>query len=77
MGWSDRNIDLLFLDTNPIDTNHWDNIEYWLPFIKQNGILCGHDYSNQFPLVIENVNRLEKLLGTKVTIIEKLWRFYV
>lgn len=70
---------LVFIDTahkNPCD---WDTIQYWLPKIKKGGILCGHDFSEQFPDVVENVERLEKLLSKKVTTYKNtsLWSFTI
>jgi hypothetical protein len=62
-------IDFLFLDGLHENPNDWENIEFWLPKIKSGGILSGHDYLLtycKFPDVIENVNRLEKLLNQKV-----------
>ena len=79
-------VDLVFIDaahTNPTD---WESIEFWLPFIKRGGILCGHDYYtlevNQiihFPNINENITRLEKLLGQKVTAHKEscIWSFVV
>lgn len=65
-------IDLLHY--NPCD---WDTISYWLPKIKKGGILCGHDFAPVFSDVVDNVNRLEDILGQKVTIYENtsLWNF--
>ena len=68
---------LVFIDLlhyNPCD---WDTIMYWLPKIKKNGILCGHDMMSTFPDVIDNVNRLEVMLDQKVTTYDdsSLWSF--
>jgi predicted O-methyltransferase YrrM len=73
-------IDLFFLDASHTNPNDWDNIEYFLPKIKKGGIISGHDYiPTQFPDVIENVKRLEKLLGTTATLYEgsSVWSMIV
>lgn len=62
-------IDLFFLDASHTNPNDWENIEYFLPKIKKGGIISGHDYIlAQFPDVVDNVKRLERLLGTTVTL---------
>ncbi len=73
----DVKLDLVFLDAihkNPIDI---DNIRYFLPKIKSGGILCGHDYHPSWPDVIENVQMLEKELGSSVKITESIWQFTI
>jgi len=61
-------IDLFFLDAGHSNPNDWDNIEFFLPYIKSGGKICGHDYDKIFPDVIDNVERLEKMLGKTVTV---------
>ena len=61
-------IDIFFLDAAHTNPSDWENIEYFLPFIKSTGMICGHDYSTNWPDVVENVHRLEKLLNRKATI---------
>lgn len=69
--WNNLPIDLFFLDANHKNPNDWEIIEYFIPFIKVNGIICGHDYSiNEFPDVVENVERLELLNKTKVKLFD-------
>lgn len=64
-----RNIDLFFLDASHFNPNDWENIEFFLPRIKRNGIISGHDfYENKlFPDVNENVEKLEKQFQQTVT----------
>lgn len=57
-------VDLFFLDASHTNPNDWENIEYFLPKIKKGGIISGHDYiPKDFPDVIDNVRRLESMLG--------------
>ena len=65
--WGDQLVDMVFIDAEHINPSDWDIIEYWLPKIKKGGILSGHDYHVEFPDVIENVRKLEKMLNQLVT----------
>ena len=69
--WNNIPIDLFFLDASHTNPSDWEIIEYFLPFIKTNGIICGHDYDkNQFPDVVENVSKLESVFNTKVVLFQ-------
>lgn len=70
-------VDFVFLDVNHKNPNDRENLDFWLPKIKKNGCLVGHDYGEQFPDVLENVNYLEKLLNQPVTVYPKtsIWKF--
>lgn len=58
-------LDLLFLDASHSNPNDWDNIEFFLPMIKPNGIISGHDCD--LPDVRHNISRLETMLHKSVT----------
>jgi predicted O-methyltransferase YrrM len=61
-------IDLLFIDgahTNPSDIT---NIMHFRKFLKPNALICGHDYSINYPDVIKNVRTLEIMYNTTVTL---------
>jgi hypothetical protein len=71
--------DLVFLDaahTNPSDR---ENIDFWLPKVKKGGVFAGHDYSTQWPDVMENVNYIKERLGVAevLTVGSSIWYFYV
>lgn len=78
-----KKIDFFFLDANHKNPNDWENIEFWLPKIKSGGLLAGHDYylkkPNEYPDVIANVRKLEKILKQKVSNPEhtSIWYFKV
>jgi predicted O-methyltransferase YrrM len=67
--YTGEEIDLFFLDAGHSNPNDWDNIEFFLPYIKQSGIISGHDYNQQYPDVIDNVKRLEKMLNRSSVVI--------
>lgn len=59
-----KEIDLFFLDGMHHNPDDWNNLCYWAPLVKEGGKIVGHDYnSNEFPDVVENTKRLEKILG--------------
>lgn len=68
-------IDMFFLDAGHINPNDKDNLDFFFPLVKYNGIICGHDYYNEFPDVIENVLMLEKTYNLQKIIFPKgtLW----
>lgn len=75
-GWSEP-IDFLFLDADHSNPGDRENIDFWLPKIKNNGCIVGHDYSKNFPDVIQNVKFLEEKLNQKVQTFTgtSLWKF--
>ena len=59
-------IDLFFLDAGHSNPNDWDNLCHFIPYMKLNSIIAGHDYhETEFPDVYQNVRRLEELYETK------------
>jgi hypothetical protein len=75
IGWSGQPVDLMFLDAEHRNPSDWEYIEYWLPFIKSGGYLAGHDYIDKWPDVMENVHRLQTMLGPVELGVGSLWRF--
>jgi hypothetical protein len=73
------NTDLVFIDAGHKNPNDWNIISMWIKKLNQGGILCGHDYNLEFPDVIENVKRLEYILGIKCILYPhtSIWRFDV
>ena len=66
-------IDIFFLDAAHTNPSDWENIEYFLQFMKPTGMICGHDYNTSWPDVIENVHKLENLLKKKAKIYSNGW----
>ncbi len=63
-----ESVDIIFIDACHDYECVIDDIKLWLPKIKNNGILAGHDYNHLFPGVIKAVN---ELLGPDNIIIKK------
>ncbi|MCS7317113.1 MAG: class I SAM-dependent methyltransferase [Candidatus Dojkabacteria bacterium] len=73
--WNEE-IDIFFLDASHKNPNDWENIEFWMKFIRKGGILCGHDYNTlHFPDVVSNVEKLKKILNQNPEIVYSLWKF--
>ena len=70
-------IDFVFLDCAHINPSDIINIIFWLPKIKKNGCLVGHDYSPNWLDVIKNVRYLEKILNQPVSLYPDttIWKF--
>jgi len=61
-------IDIFFLDAAHTNPSDWENLEYFMQFMKPTGMICGHDYNTDWPDVVENVHRLENMLNRKAKI---------
>ena len=46
--FSDGYFDLVFIDAEHTYEKVKQDIEVWLPLVKENRILCGHDYNNKY-----------------------------
>ena len=66
-------IDIFFLDAAHTNPSDWENLEYFLQFMKPSGMICGHDYSSDWPDVVENVHKLESMLNRKAKIYPNGW----
>lgn len=77
-----RPIDCFFIDASHENPDEWDIIKHFLPFVKTDGIIAGHDYTVYrknippvFPAVNLNVHRLEEMFNQKARVIDRLWYF--
>lgn len=61
--WDHGLVDLVFIDA--MHQNPWvaQDIAYWETKVKPDGILCGDDYSDYFPAVVEESRKLASRLG--------------
>lgn len=51
-------IDLLFIDADHSYEGVLADIHAWAPFVRENGVICGHDYSHLFPGVKQAVHEV-------------------
>lgn len=54
-------IDILFVDATHTNPSDWDIIKYFVKFVKNGGLIIGHDYSEDYPDVIANAARLSEI----------------
>ena len=75
----DKQADIFFVDAAHSNPNDWHIIQFGLRNLKDGGLLCGHDYSPDWPDVVENVKQLEQMLGNPATLYPgtSLWSFVV
>ena len=48
--FADKSIDFLFIDSNKIYQDKLDELNAYLPKMKNNGIMCGHDWDGYEPV---------------------------
>lgn len=53
--FKDRSVDLVFIDADHSYEGVCADIRAWLPKVHIGGFICGHDFSEQFPGVIQAV----------------------
>ena len=79
--FDDFSLDLVFIDACHKYQCVYDDITHWLPKIKNNGILCGHDFCEHFSGVKKAVIKLlpkyfvfpnSNIWGYKKTIIKMI-----
>ena len=60
--------DMIFLDGSHEYEDVKRDIEKWLPCLMPGGLICGHDYSNEYPTVKRAVTEIFKECGVYGTI---------
>jgi hypothetical protein len=76
IGWQ-RTVDLVFEDsvhTNPL---LHENLSFWARLVRAGGVICGHDYCDEFPDVKAEVDRLAAHFGIRVEFTGTLWSMRV
>ena len=68
--FDDQSCDFIFIDAAHDFDNVVADINAWLPKLKENGVLAGHDYCATFPGVIQAV---EKVFGNKTRLYGTCW----
>jgi len=53
----DGYLDMVFIDAVHTFEQVWDDIGYWLPKIREGGLISGHDYGGRYPGVKEAVDQ--------------------
>jgi hypothetical protein len=69
-------IDVLFIDLHHQNPEDIDSLNFFMPYMKPGGVICGHDYCDAWPDVKSNVKMLEEKFNTTATFYEHttLWK---
>lgn len=68
-------IDMLFEDSDHSNPGLKKNLDFWSSFVRCGGIISGHDYCDQFPDVILEVDAISKRYNSKLSVTDSLWSF--
>lgn len=79
-GWSpqvmkdfDGMIDLFFDDATHGDPGFSESLEFYVPKIRANGIVCGDDFAYGWPDIVKRVNELADSWGVFPEVIGRVW----
>ena len=72
LGWNIE-IDLLFEDSMHQNPELNNTLCHWSKHLRKGGIICGHDYCEQWPDVILEVDKMAAELGITPLICETFW----
>lgn len=76
--YKSNSLDFVFIDGDHSYNAVTQDIEHWLPKIKQNGIIAGHDYTNEYlESVVKAVDDYFTKLNTKVYKNKSCWYVFV
>lgn len=67
--YSDKSVDMVFIDANHTYEAVKEDIKAWLP--KARKLICGHDYTDEWPGVTQAVNEMFK--GKDIRVVGTIW----
>lgn len=70
-------IDVVFEDSMHQNPYLRKTLEFWRRHVRKGGVICGHDYSNQWPDVKREADRIAAELGSRLQRVETFWWFHV
>jgi hypothetical protein len=76
VGWQ-RPIDMFFENSARTNPALHQDLTFWVPLVQLGGCICGHGYSEQFPDVQAEVDRLAAALQTEPERMGTLWSIRV
>ncbi len=69
--FADGSIDMMFIDAGHTYEEVKEDIATWLPKIKEGGLICGHDYSELWPGVMQAVD--EAFGKDEIGVTDTIW----
>jgi hypothetical protein len=73
LSWWTEHVDFFFEDATHLNPVLRDNFDFWLPKIRQGGMIAGHDYAAQWAEVVREVDQLRDRLGTELHVQGTVW----
>jgi len=72
IGWQ-RAVDMIFEDSVHTNPTLHETLTFWSRFVRPSGVVCGHDYCDEFSDVKAEAHQLATALGAKVEVAGTLW----
>jgi len=73
--WDRGNIDVVYVDGDHEYLSVCKDLEFWFPYIKKSGVLCGDDFNDEHKGVIKAVTELSAKFECQVFRLGKFWAF--
>jgi len=73
LAWWNEPVDFFFEDATHYNPVLSDNLAFWVPLVKQGGIIAGHDYNYHWPEVEREVDQLRDKLGAELHVQGSVW----
>jgi hypothetical protein len=73
IGWWQEGIDFLFEDSQHVNPQMRDNLNFWVPLVRPGGVISGHDYTPNWPDVVKEADALAHTLGVELHRQSSVW----
>jgi hypothetical protein len=73
LSWWTEPVDFFFEDATHSNPVLRDNFDFWVPRVKQGGLIAGHDYNPYWAEVVQEVDQLRSRLGAELTVRGTVW----
>jgi hypothetical protein len=73
LGWWQEPVDFMFEDSSHANPQLKRTLDFWVPLVKNGGIIAGHDYARNWPDVRQEADALAARLGAELTVRGTIW----
>jgi predicted O-methyltransferase YrrM len=73
--WPHGSVDLAYIDGAHHYQAVYDDIKYWLRYLKKGGIMCGDDFIADFPEVVRAVADIAREMNFQIRRYQKMWMY--